>query len=101
MCSLKCQLVWDGMPLIERVPAVYRDPGRFEMIRRGLASGVIMPDTRGPIGYAFNKPELMDLPACSHFADKQSDVEHKKRCKECQLYRVSLREIRYAPAASS
>lgn len=100
VCSLKCQVVWEGMTLVERVPAVYRDPGRFEMIRRGLASGVIRPDARGEIAWA-RKFDVMDLPACSHFSDKQNEVELKKRCDECKLWRLSLREIVYETAAAS
>lgn len=99
MCSLKCQLVWDGMPLIERVPAVYRDPGRFEMVRHGLASGVIVPDARGDEAWVL-KPDLMDLPACVHFANESNSLALKKRCEACRLYKLNPRKITYAPVAS-
>lgn len=99
MCSIKCQVAWEGMALIERVPAVYRDPGRFEMIRRGLASGAIRPDARGETAWACKLTEMDWLPACIHFADESNSAALKKRCDECKLWSLPPRQIRYTPVA--
>lgn len=100
VCSVKCQAAYEAQSWDERIVTIYRDPSRFEVLRLRIVSGSLCPDARGEVGYAF-KADEMDLPACPHFADKQNDVELKKRCKQCTLYSLSLREIVYETAAAS